>query len=215
MAVVNHRYKWIYLMEPHTASRATEEYLLKEMGGTKLGHHHIGIPALTRRDREMINPQRLAEYKIISTVRNPFDTLITRWLYNKSAGDLGEWVNRLLELDSLPCADGLYKQATHFVYYEHLEEDLSILFGKAVRLPRHEKHSTIKKEPWQSYYEYDGLYPNPPPDMGETVAKMLEYWAPYLSQFGYMVKYKYGNDGIHRLSCEIDQSKREKLVKFL
>ena len=78
MAVLNQREKWIYLMEPHTASRAVSKALMYQLECGEYGHHHMSIP-------EIMNPRRtpalnnLHEWDIICTVRNPFDVLVTQW----------------------------------------------------------------------------------------------------------------------------------------
>lgn len=80
MAIINPQKKWIYLMEPHTGSRATGIMLQEQCQGSNLGHHHIGIAELTDFRRTRSVPRNLQNYNIICTVRNPFDVLITKWL---------------------------------------------------------------------------------------------------------------------------------------
>jgi len=93
MAVINHTKKWIFLMEPHTASRAVAAALVTQAGGANFGHHHMDTERMVQRDRQMISPKKLAEYTIISTVRNPFDMLITRWKASSFKNtELGVWV---------------------------------------------------------------------------------------------------------------------------
>lgn len=78
MAVLNQQKRWLYLMEPHTASRAVSKALLYQLECGEFGHHHISITELTDR-RRTPTLHNLHEWDIICTVRNPFDVLVTQW----------------------------------------------------------------------------------------------------------------------------------------
>lgn len=231
MAVVNHQQKWLYLMEPHTASRAVADYLKKHLGGSEVGHHHIGIPELTNRNRTHIPAKQLQGYRIIATVRNPFDMLITKWKYSGKGGlhgrraeniarhvgktveeviedhkdmvvPLPEWVEKGLSHPNLiDPSKGLEATATHVVYYEHLNEDLSKLFGREIELPCNEAHKTDGKEYWATYYE--GLH--------DLVLTLSEKWANYLVKYGYHIN----TDDFVEYFVEIDEKIRENRVKSL
>ena len=86
MAVINHTQKWIYLMEPHTGSRVVADYLVKNLGGSQIGHHHIALSELTNRNRQHVSAKQVQDYKVIATVRNPFDMLVTKWKYSGHGG---------------------------------------------------------------------------------------------------------------------------------
>jgi len=182
MAVVNHSKKWLYLMEPHTASRAVTEVLLNQLGGSKCGHHHISIDHLTRRDRCEIPAKKIGDYRVVTTVRNPFDMLVTRFApQTRHDTNFGEWVRERLDKDiggPLPSA-GLEATASHFVYYEHLVDDLQMTFGEYIDLDWNQKHKTIGKQPWYHYYENDE----------ELVNLLSNHWSGYLSKYGYEVAY--------------------------
>jgi hypothetical protein len=80
MAVLNQQQKWIYLMEPHTASRAVSKALMYQLECGEFGHHHIGIPELTDR-RRTPTLHNIHRWDICCTVRNPFDVLVTQYKY--------------------------------------------------------------------------------------------------------------------------------------
>jgi hypothetical protein len=177
MAMANHNTKWLYLMEPHTASRAIEK-ALPQVGGTRCGHHHINIHDITRRGRAEISNKKISDYKIIATVRNPFDTIVTRWKYAKSDLSFSEWVGKMFESETgLHPSNGLEETAGHIVYYEHLEEDLETTFGTPVKLDYDPNHKTQEKKEWQEYYQGES----------ELVKRLTIHWFPYLMKYGYDV----------------------------
>lgn len=233
MAVVNHVKKWLYLMEPHTASRATSELLMKQCQGAQIGHHHIDIPELTDRRRQHIDPKKLVDYDIICTVRNPFDVLVTKWRFSGKGGMMRkraetiarhkgisveevldgplnqpqpfhEWVMSNVAHPNLNNPSrGMPHRATHIVYYEHLNEDISTTFGRPLEVPQIANQKTEGKEPWASYYEEH-------PDL---VDYLVQHWRGYLEKFGYRLTETY--DG---LSMEIDpevRSMRTRSVRYL
>lgn len=203
MAVVNHMKKWLYLMEPHTASRATSQFLKEKMGASEIGHHHIGVSELTNERRLHIKKKILYEYDILCTIRNPFDTIVTRWLYSGKGGmlserarkvarerkqtieefraseevvPLSEWI--FTNVDHPTLLDpmrGLYRDATNFIYYEFLNEDLSKTFNRDIQIPR--ANQTLTKSDWRSYYK----------SQPELVEFLLSKWGGFLTAFGYEV----------------------------
>jgi len=176
MAIANHKSKWLFLMEPHTASRAVTA-ALPQVGGVRCGHHHIDIATITRRDRAEISAKKIGEYKVIAAVRNPFDMVITRYKAAKSDLSFHEWVMKMMGLNRLEPSNGLEATATHFVYYEHLAEDLETTFGRPIDLGYDDEHKTVDKEPWQTYYHGEG----------SLVKALTIHWFPYLMKYGYDV----------------------------
>ena len=228
MAVVNHQRKWLYLMEPHTASRAVCEFLKKNCGGSEVGHHHIDLPELVDRSRCHLDPRAIKDYDVLCTVRNPFDTLITKWRYSGKGGmrkeraetvarnhnmtveellesplnksqPLHEWVMGNVDHPNLnDPSRGLVYNANKVVYYEYLNDDISFTFGRPLEVPCNQKHVTEGKEPWQTYYR----------DQPELVEYLIEKWSGFLDQFGYRIT-GFGMD----FDIEVDDSVRSRLVK--
>lgn len=204
MAVVNHSQKWVFLAEPHTASRAVREALLANCGGSLVGHHHISLAELTG-PREHMDPRRIGEYKIIVGVRNPYDMMVTKWIYSgkpsmikaracRLAAHMGITreeamempFNELQELHNWIAANdvhptlndpsrGLEADGTHFIYYENLAEDLETTFGKPVLQPRDPNYTTKGKQHWSSYYV------NQP----ATLQYLNSRWVGYMAKYGY------------------------------
>jgi hypothetical protein len=68
MAIVNRKYGYIYLAEPHTGSRACAKALLQHEGSEQVGHHeYIDIPGLVS----------------FSVVRHPLDIIVTYFHHDK------------------------------------------------------------------------------------------------------------------------------------
>ena len=203
MALVNYKRKFIYLMEPHTASRATVTTVIKYVPETSpIGNHHANIEDLTYWRRQYVDLKRIKGFDILATVRNPFDVLVTRWRRNSSFKNkpLTEWVEVSERVeDSIACVPSsrkLYKDANIFLYYEELEDDLKWVFTQPeLELGYDQSHKTAGKKYWREYYT-DGL-------MDHLLAR--EDWATYLERFGYHV-YK---DGV----IEIDKDIRVRLTR--
>ena len=80
MAVWNPKYNYLFLCEPHAASRSSVEALLTHDESREIGHHHIGIPEI--RQKTLVPRQRLKDALSFETFRNPYDLLVTRWFYH-------------------------------------------------------------------------------------------------------------------------------------
>jgi len=202
MAIVNVHQKWIYLMEPHTASRAVNDYLMANKMGSKIGHHHIGIPELTDRRRQHITVD-ISQYKIICTVRNPFDVLVTQWKHSQQKVEFIEWMEKAVNSDTLAATPlmGLWRQCNTFVYYEHLNEDLSTVFGRKIELDRNPAHKTEGKRPWLDYWCQD--------------LKLLDTLYAKYSEFNSMFGYRLTYDTDLGVVMGIDQETREKRCRSI
>jgi len=212
MALINVQQKWIYLFEPHTASRATDKLLREEGGASTLGHHHIDVDELTNWRREHISTKDIKEYQIICTIRNPFDVLITKWRVSPGRNGPFEkwaWDNRDHVLVATPLR-GLWKSAEIWCYYEDLEEDLRWVFGRRTndpknddfRLPYNQAHKTQGKNPWTTYFKSDDS------------KRIMEYlmnrqYGGFMKRFGYNIDIE--EDG--RMICNIDKRIRAKLTQ--
>ena len=112
---INHLDEIVYIAHPRTASSATSHVLLKNGFEIVTGHHHV--------DPELIPP----EYRVMMTVRNPFDVLVS-WYYNqkREQKSFTEWLPVFLNASVPLLDDGLFfgqKYATHVMRYETLQDD--------------------------------------------------------------------------------------------
>ncbi len=198
MAVINYGLKFIYLFEPHAASRATQEALRAHVKGTAVvGHHHIAMEHLTSTQRQHIVPRRIKDFKVVTTVRNPFDTLITRWQHGQHKDkSLEEFVDVAWEHEVLAPAKGLYQEASQFCWYERLQHDLRWMFNRPdLDLGWNPLHKTEGKKPWQEYYTFSLFY---------RLSQRTD-WTAYMNQFGYRIEL----DGY----VELDMFTREELCQ--
>lgn len=181
MAIINRQEKWLYLMEPHTASRGTAAALLKLEGCEQFGMHHSSL-------LDLVNPgnawasqlESLIGYKIISTVRNPLDVLVTHWWASRNSRredwlSFEQWIEHCLYTPVVqqPLYRGLWEYANTNCYYETLQEDLNYVLERHVPLEYNEQHKTKHKKHWRTYYT------------DRLLDLVLRYHQPFLDKFGY------------------------------
>lgn len=111
MALISHRYKFIYFLNPRTASTATSRFLqevaegeilpktniLKEDGSILVPAKHTRLSELV--EHNLINEEVRSGYLKVVTVRNPFDSLVSLWAkmnkdYAKLLADENSWVHK-------------------------------------------------------------------------------------------------------------------------
>ena len=182
MAVVNSTDNWIYLMEPHTASRAVTEVLVNELDGKDVGYHHDDLHSLELRSE--INWSVIKNPRVYCTVRNPFDVLVTKWAVSNSVSrhkhSFEEWV--MSNMDHPMVTEplyGLYEDANYVIRYENLDTELSNAFKRNLKTPRYNSHKTTRKRPWQSYYE----------NRESMVVALQQHFKRFLDTHGYHVEY--------------------------
>ncbi|MHA2264764.1 MAG: hypothetical protein ACXAEN_20425 [Candidatus Thorarchaeota archaeon] len=159
MAVTQRRQNWVYLFEPHTASRATQR-LLKTIGGEKVGGHHDRLDNI----RKIVGRNRKMD--VIVTVRNPIDVLVTKWHKNNVDNNLefNEWVKANINKPFIcdPLA-GIWQDGTTFCWYENLLSHLKQVFhrnstnGGDFVLSYKPSEKTEGKRPWWTYPDKDTL----------------------------------------------------------
>lgn len=178
MAVVNYDEKWIYFMEPHTASRAVNNALLKDKACHYAGPHHSTISQITdmsRDDFTSIPMEKLLGFDSICTVRNPLDMLVSRWRLGKgqfiSFHDFVAKNNQPNRLQSH--LSGFWKSCNIVCYFENLQADLNFVFGREIPIEHNNLHRTLEKKPWSDYYDRD------------TFDSVTKYFADYSEKFGY------------------------------
>lgn len=200
MAAINYNRKFIYLFEPYCASRTTLKLLKGQVAGTsEVGHHHITLDHLTDWRRQHINPKRTKDFRVVTTVRNPFDILVTQWMKSVHRHEKIDYFIHINRASSpMDPAFGLYKDAAHFCWYEDLENDLRWMFTDLdLTLEYDDAHKTKEKKPWQEYFN---------PELIDMLSKRPA-WIAYMERFGYRV---YSDGGF-----EMDMGIRANLCKPL
>ena len=161
--IVNHKYKFMFFAEPHTASRACSRMLHKIPGSELVGHHHM-LQAYGN-ERELI-PK--SSYLRFSVIRDPRDVIATQiahsWYNYRTAAvvsnptpTLAELVERYLRA---ACARELFFYHAHYVdfkiRYERLENQLYFLLERldVETIPKLEQFGvTSEKKPWWEYFD--------------------------------------------------------------
>lgn len=156
MAVANDKWNFVFLAEPHTASRAVRDALLKLEGSYKAGSHHIPIEALL--NYNYLRRRKRHKYTTIATVRNPADIFVTLWMqstgYRREIETLQEYIRRW----GLGNTEGFFfrhvNDADQVIRYENLESDLNciLISLQAPPVQLEVVGKTEDKEPWHTYY---------------------------------------------------------------
>lgn len=94
MAVVSDKYKYIFLAEPHCASRSMRDALKEQHGATEIGHHHVTRVHLNARENINLRRQR---YTYFSVVRHPFDVILTGYYFTRREIPFSEYLRVKLE----------------------------------------------------------------------------------------------------------------------
>ena len=175
MAVINREQKWLFLCEPHTASRATSKALLTLDGCEEIAHHHATLTDITK-----TTPiEYFIGFNIVYTVRNPLDVLVTNWSISSNSRreewTFEQWLTHSINTPTvnLPLHRGLWQQCNIVSYYEHLQDDLNYIFGCKIPLEYDEKHITQHKRHWSSYYS------------DKSLDLILLYYQSFLDHYGY------------------------------
>ena len=186
MAVVNSEEKWVFVCEPHTASRGTKAALLELPNSREVGHHHIDV-------FEIMKSEDILGFDTVCTVRNPLDTVVSRWRLGKGHNQsFRDWVLS-------PNAELKSKWFVHWEFsnivcwFENLRVDLNYVFQRAVPLLHNPKHKTLDKDDWSTYYDE------------ETFDVVTAQYTNYIDEFGYRLSFTDGH-----VELEIDQKARKR-----
>lgn len=192
MAIINYTEKWVYFMEPHTASRAIHDALVKVNGCQSIGPHHGDYKRIWDR---ATNQDGLLGFDLICTVRNPLEVLVKLWMISHDRfGTFPNWLAlKCGEEFSLSRLGGFWKSCNIVCWYENLQEDLNFVLQKDVNLIHNPEHKTPNKQPWQTYYN-DAMF-----DMAFAFCK------PFMDEFGYEIQ----RDG----TVTLNESTRKKRLK--
>lgn len=177
MAVANGRWNFIFLAEPHTASRAVRDALLKLDGSYKVGSHHIGMGAIL--NYRMLQHRKRSRYTTFCTVRNPADILATLWVLKpereRELETFAQYIRRWGVKKPDPFFFRHAKTADRVIRYENLQEELNFLLHEigAPTVKLDTVGPTADKAPWFRYYT--------PPDLRYMITHF-----PEISQWGYV-----------------------------
>jgi hypothetical protein len=191
MTMFNREIQSVYLAEPHTASRAVKRALLKQGGWEYFKPHHASIADLLETNQITVNE---LTWRFLVTLRNPLDVLVTQWRY--SSFQKGTFAAYLGEMKGKPEIEfpmrGYWKDATHFLYYEHLSEDWRYFFPKGPPLEHIVTDRTDRKGHWSDHYK----------DIPSWVEYLLDRYSSFCHTFGYRI------DPMSKQSCWIDETLR-------
>ena len=196
MALVNEARKFAYNFEPHTASRAVSTALLALPSSRLIGKHHA-----TQQQMRVEEPNTTYDdYRWCVTVRNPLDTLVTRWTKRdiRRYPTLLPYVEKFKhQSQSVLFGLDMWQTADTFVWFEHLYEDVERLFD--LTLPERDPiHVTkLKTKQWYEYYDK------------ETFDVVFPLFKDYCDKFGY--HYAWSKDGL--LYCGVYRDVRESFIK--
>jgi hypothetical protein len=175
MAVANGKWNFIFLAEPHTASRSVRDALLKLQGSYKAGSHHVPIQALL--NYRLLRHCQRSRYTTFCVVRNPADIMVTLWLQS-STYEQGETLAKYIRRWGTKKPDPFFfmhaNQADEVIRYENLHEELNQLLQRlqAPSVKLEVVGRTQDKVHWYMYYT--------PADL----KYMLDHF-PEIAQWGY------------------------------
>lgn len=166
MAVINDKYRFMFLCEPHTASRSIRDILMTlETSRETSTYHHCDVPRAL--SNHFLTARQASEYYYFATIRDPYDLLTTQWYISSPRRDqLFKWIrgytknmrHATLFWRFLFNKEPLYNVKT-FIRFEKLEEGLNQVLDQlgapAVQLPeRKDEYKTPGKTEWQ--HEWSG-----------------------------------------------------------
>ncbi len=188
MALLNKQLGFLFLFEPHTGSRAVLKALQQSHGSTVIGNHHTGMADLIVKG--CIQDDLRYKLKVFSTVRNPLDTFITRWVRfpRRRSPNMNAYIRAQQSTDIISNPGlGVYRDAPNLLWFEYLEEDTRRIFG--LSLDYDPDHKCKEKRPWNEYFEEDR----------DSFDRLSRLYAGYCKEFGY--GYRWVGD---KLFCDVD-----------
>lgn len=154
MAIVNKKYRYVFLAEKHCASRILRDVLSQHPGSEIVPPHHATLEELTAicpALRE--NPD---DFFVFSVVRNPADILVTMHFANSFQEYL-----RTVNLNPTHTFFQHVEDGSVELRYENLERELNTVLetlgAPKVSIPRKEEYVTGGKNPWPAYYEKEDI----------------------------------------------------------
>lgn len=198
MAVINKRFGFVFLAEPHTGSRAVRDALCTLEGSVETnGEHHLDLPGCVQKG--VLSESEAEDFLVFSTIRDPHSLLLSRWLLHGRQENSFRVFLRLAcqsEQQTLAgeCATTLFwrtsGQVNWFIRYETLLQGLNTIVD-SLGAPEFDRlpivGQTKDKPYWQALWD------------GE-----LEIWArvafPDIDRYAYLAEW----EGSKLLSMESD-----------
>lgn len=158
MAVYNRRFNYLFLCEPHTASRAVSQALLRDSRSENIGHHHIGLKEIVQ--KRLLSPKQIDQATTFSVIRCPYDWLVSAWFNFNQKSSFEELVYGFLKTgqQKTPLGRSLFWRSagvrTNLIYHT-LQKDLHNLLD-SIKSPRYylpKVGVTEDKGHWWSYYD--------------------------------------------------------------
>jgi hypothetical protein len=117
--------------------------------------------------------------------------MVSRWRLGKGQfitfPDFVEKNNRPNRLQSH--LSGFWKSCNIVCYFENLQADLDFVFGRHIPIEHNQRHKTLEKKHWSSYYDK------------KTFDAVTKYFEVYADKFGY----EYQWDGEARSYIDVIQ----------
>jgi hypothetical protein len=172
MAVLNREHNYLFLSEPHIASRSIQAALLTHAGSEAIGQHHT-LEELVQRG---LDPDGL---RIFSCIRHPCDWLVTRYMHMTSWHRLGftAFFNDFIKTVQQSRTIFLHaKTSERLIRFESLKGDLKQL-AQDWKLPSillDHIGKTEHKGRWFKYYDSESL-------------RKVNKWLHDFANYGYSV----------------------------
>ena len=156
MAVINDKYEFMFLCEPHTASRSVRDALMQlETSRETSQYHHINVARAIH--NHYLTPEQASEYYLFATIRDPHDLLVTKWFISVSRRDQTGFFKFISEhiktLKDNTIFWRFYRDVNTFVRFEKLEQGVNqILRGlgaPTVTLDHKREYKTDGKGHWR------------------------------------------------------------------
>jgi hypothetical protein len=181
MAVINDKYRFMFLCEPHTASRSVRDALMTlETSRETSTYHHCDVPRAIHNN--YLTRQQALDYFYFSTIRNPHDWLVTQWYISCSRiGDgLLPWMRKHYKKNQ---RNGtlfwrFLDNVNVFMRYEKLQEGLNQVLAKrgAPPLELETKIKSDYKTPGKTTWERE---------WSESMYEWAALHYPDIDQYGY------------------------------
>lgn len=212
--VISHKYRYVFIEVPHTASTAMAAHLMEKYDGQKYLHKHSCYPDFLR---EFRGEER--KYFVFMGVRNPLDTAVTR--YQKLVTDHRGKYSKGLKKEHMQaeyafvtnnqadfpaffrqyyqkCYNNFYllqhSKANFICRFENLAADYATILntiGVPNPEPLPEKNKTQAKQGFETYYT---------PDLYEQAVRVF---GPFLEEWGYQFPESWGKLPAVPLSSKI------------
>ena len=169
MAVINDKYKFMFLCEPHTASRSTRDALMQlETSRETSQYHHINVARAIH--NHYLTPEQASEYYLFATIRDPHDLLVTKWFISNGLGRRSrplspaglekrrvaffEFIKgHIKTLKDNTIFWRFYRDVNTFVRFEHLEQGINQILislgAPTISLDYKREYKTDGKTQWQ------------------------------------------------------------------